>query len=103
MHKKKGRVILRILAQESLDLELWLKRYGWKNFWGGKLAFWKVPGVYFKNCRGSGELRVKFGESGGFICKTKGLGLIYMKNLKTRGLGVKFAKDIGPRVDIHGW
>jgi hypothetical protein len=36
-----------------------------KEFLGGKLAFWKVSGVYFKNCRGSGELRVKFGESGG--------------------------------------
>jgi hypothetical protein len=63
MHRKKEEVILRILAQESLVLELWLKRYEFLMFWSYFVDFseardlfgiiFQIPGsdCKFLDCR----------------------------------------------------
>jgi hypothetical protein len=48
MHQIKEKVILRILAQESLKSELQLQRYGLWKILGAKRSFQEGSGVFLK-------------------------------------------------------
>jgi hypothetical protein len=63
MHRKKGEVILRILAQESLDLELWLERYEFLKFWIYFCGFFEARDL-FVNIFGFWGLTEKSGTAG---------------------------------------
>jgi hypothetical protein len=78
MHEKKQEMILRILAKESLDLELWFKRYEILKFQG--------------HFSGFSEARDLFGiifQFWGPLCETMDCVSISMK---PRGLFAKFLK-----------
>jgi hypothetical protein len=85
MHKKKEEVILRILAQESLDLELWLKTYEILKFWS-----------YFVDFSEARDLFVNIFRILDLTAKIMDRGLI---SENPRGLSAKSTKS-GPRVDF---
>jgi hypothetical protein len=59
MHKKKDEVIPRILAKESLNLELWFSRIflekNWKNGFSGIFLDGKIRGLGPRGCGPRGD------------------------------------------------
>jgi hypothetical protein len=107
MHIKKEEVILRILAQKSLELELWLKRYEFLKFWSYFVDFSKARNLFVNIFQILGP-NYKFLDYGLILKKLRGLSA---KCLKLEFLGIIFLKETrgpnprarGPRAaPVHG-
>jgi hypothetical protein len=99
MHGKKEEVILRILAQESLDLKLWLKRYEFLKLWSYFLDFSEAMDllvILFRIPRSN----CKFLDCELILEKLRGLNA---KCLKLDFLGIVFLKETrGPNPRVRG-
>jgi hypothetical protein len=78
MDRKKVELILRILAQESLDLEFWLERYEFLMFWSYFCGFFEARDHF-----------VNIFQFSGPNCKITDCGL---NSEKQRGLSAKSTK-----------
>jgi hypothetical protein len=74
MHRMKEGVIPRVLAKESLNLELQLQRYGEKKFRDLFVISGKWLGVFLEIFLKICGLRVDFGKDEGPKCKVLGNG-----------------------------
>jgi hypothetical protein len=103
MHRKKEDVILRILASESLDLELWLKRYEFLKFWSYFVDFSKARDLFVNIFQILGP-NYKFSDCELILEKPRGLnlkcpklefplGIIFLK--ETRGLSPRAVNRAG--------
>jgi hypothetical protein len=89
-------VILRILAQESLDLELWLERYEFLKFLKLFLVDFFEARDHFVNTFQISDLTAKIVDRGLILENPRGLSV---KSAKS-GLRVDFTKVHGPLCKI---
>jgi hypothetical protein len=99
MHRKKEEVILRIFAQESLDLELWLKIYEFLKFWSYFLDFSEARDLFVNIFQILGP-NYKFLDYGLILEKPRGLNAKYPK---LEFPGIIFLKEThGPSPRVRG-